>query len=199
MATKQKPKVEKNPIDKQGIRLQIMAAGGDKLGTNSSFEVGANINRGVYAMHDVFPAIFKNNKIDGDMVKMYFYIKSLVNTQINSAFPSKKEIAKYFCNVKENGDTKPMSERTVDRILTKMVQANMIYIVNRYWLDSNSQSSNLYFVNMYDVVTGDFVEETLQDIKDKFPTGKAFTFKTEKDMFVIDYDLGLEIKKKNNL
>lgn len=120
----------------------------------------------VYPMYNVFASIFANPNLTGNEVKLYFYLKSLEHTQYKGAFPSHKTIMEHH----------KMTKKTLIATLDSMEKKNMIFILNRKWYDSEKQTSNLYFFNDYNKLTGVFYEDGLNDLKQQFPNKKALVY-----------------------
>lgn len=150
---------------KREMMADMIIRGAIVLANTNGFTIKKHENdeNVVYPMADLYPALFSNPNITGDELKLWIYLKSLENTQINGAFPSFETIMKH----------QSMARQKLTKVLTSLEEKNMLFRLKRKWADSGKQTSNLYFFNDYDKKTGIFYENGFEELKKKFPNKKA--------------------------
>lgn len=144
--------------------IDMICKGGKVYSSQSSFTVQKEQEKGVaYQINGLYPSLFANPNITGDELKVWVYLKSLENTQIKGAFPSIETIMKHH----------KMGKQKLLKILDSLEEKNMLFRLQRKWYDSGKQTSNLYFFNDYNKVTGEFFENGLDALKKTYPNKKA--------------------------
>lgn len=145
--------------------IEMICKGGKVYSSQGSFTVQREEEKGVaYQMNGLYPSLFANPNITGDELKVWLYLKSLENTQIKGAFPSIDTIISHH----------KMAKQKLLKVLDSLEEKNMIFRLNRKWYDTGKQTSNLYFFNDYNKVTGEFFENGLDELKKLYPKKKAF-------------------------
>ncbi len=121
---------------------------------------------GVYPINGIYPSFIANTDIKPQEKLMYMLLKSLANKHTGIAFPKKIYLA----------ETLGISDRQVSNVLNEMVKKGMIYIVNRKWADTKTQTSNMYIINSYDIDTGKFDTGNLDKYRIMFPPKQSYYF-----------------------
>lgn len=144
---------------------ELVTQGAMVLADGSGFTInqGEKNDKVVYPMSNIFPSLFANPHITGDELKVWLYLKSLENTQIKGAFPKIEAIMQH----------QSMGKQKLLKVINSLEEKNMLLRINRRWYDSNIQTSNIYFFNVPDPVTGEFPANGLDSIKEQFPSRKA--------------------------
>ena len=121
---------------------------------------------GLFQINGIHQSFLSNSEIKPNEKVLYLILKGLANRNTGVAFPNKKSL----------GLAMGVSDRQISNILRSMIDKYMIYSVNRLWADSRTQTSNMYIINDYDKVTGNFGVANLLKYKYLFPADQSFYF-----------------------
>ena len=108
-------------------------------------------------------SFIRNPKYTSNEKMMYIYLWGFGGDSLNS-YPGQSRM------IRDLGWSKP----TVINVLKKLEEKGGIYIVNRKFRGTNEKATNLYYLAKINTNTGDFIENSIDIIKQVYPDKLAY-------------------------
>ena len=108
-------------------------------------------------------SFIRNPKYTSNEKMMYIYLWGFGGESLNS-YPGQSRM------IRDLGWSKP----TVINVLKKLEEKGGIYIVNRKFRGTNEKATNLYYLAEINTNTGDFIENSIDIIKQVYPDKLAY-------------------------
>lgn len=108
-------------------------------------------------------SFIRNPKYTSNEKMMYIYLWGFGGESLNS-YPGQSRM------IRDLGWSKP----TVINVLKKLEEKSGIYIVNRKFRGTNEKATNLYYLAKINTNTGDFIENSIDIIKQVYPDKLAY-------------------------